>query len=68
MVAGISPVDGPARSRIPYEPGLDGLRGFSVIGILLYHANFPILRGAYLTVDCFFVLSGFLITSPLLAE
>jgi peptidoglycan/LPS O-acetylase OafA/YrhL len=51
---------------IAYEPALDGLRGLAIAGVLLFHAQR--LRGGFLGVDAFFVLSGFLITSILLAE
>ena len=58
--------DGVVHARVPHQPALDGLRGLAVIGVLLFHGER--LTGGYLGVDAFFVLSGFLITSLLLAE
>ncbi len=58
---------GDAPSKIRHVPGLDGLRGAAVIGVLFFHADGR-LPGGYLGVDLFFVLSGFLITSILLEE
>lgn len=51
-----------------YMPGLDGLRAFAVIAVILYHLSVPMLTGGFLGVDLFFVLSGYLITGLLLSE
>ena len=51
---------------IPHISALDGARGAAVAGVLLFHGGH--LTGGYLGVDFFFTLSGFLITSLLLAE
>jgi peptidoglycan/LPS O-acetylase OafA/YrhL len=40
----------------------------SVLGLMLYHGGAPVASGGFLTIDVFFVLSGFLITSLLLGE
>lgn len=55
------------KTRAEYYPALDGLRAIAVIGVILYHAGMPWMRGGFLGVETFFVISGFLITSLLLA-
>lgn len=51
-----------------YIPGLDGLRALAVISVVLYHILPVSVRGGFLGVDLFFVISGFLITTLLLRE
>ena len=58
---------------IEYEPGLDGLRAVSIVGVLLFHACATSsltgwVRGGNLGVSVFFTLSGFLITTLLVTE
>lgn len=54
--------------RLPLLPGLDGLRAFSVVAVLVYHAHASWLPAGFLGVEFFFVISGFLITAQLLIE
>ena len=61
----------PQRTSPPgygYRPALDGIRALAVGAVLTFHAGVAALPGGFLGVDAFFVLSGFLITSLLLAE
>ncbi len=52
-----------------HVPELDGLRGIAIISVLIHHQLTPFpLKGGFLGVDLFFVLSGFLITGLLAAE
>ena len=55
-------------SRVPYLPGLDGLRAIAVLAVIVYHANAEWLPGGFLGVEVFFVISGYLITLLLVAE
>ncbi len=51
-----------------YRPALDGIRAIAVSSVVAYHFGWGALPGGFLGVDVFFVLSGYLITSILLAE
>ncbi len=56
------------RVKVPYLPGLDGLRAVAVMAVLLYHGEVSGWQGGFLGVEVFFVISGYLITSILLAQ
>jgi peptidoglycan/LPS O-acetylase OafA/YrhL len=51
-----------------FRPDLEGLRAVAILLVLLYHAGLPLVRGGYVGVDVFFVLSGFLITGLIVRE
>jgi peptidoglycan/LPS O-acetylase OafA/YrhL len=53
---------------VPYLPGLDGLRAIAVVAVMIYHANHTWLRGGFLGVEVFFVISGYLITLLIIGE
>jgi len=59
---------GGRRPELRHEPALDGLRGLAILAVLLYHGGVGWAQGGFFGVEAFFVLSGFLITSLLLAE
>lgn len=51
-----------------YRADIDGLRAVAIVPVLLYHAGFEFAGGGYVGVDVFLVVSGFLITSLILAD
>jgi peptidoglycan/LPS O-acetylase OafA/YrhL len=58
----------PAPKARRFRPDIQGLRAIAVVSVALYHAGVPVLRGGYVGVDVFFVISGFLITRQLFDE
>lgn len=51
-----------------YRREIDGLRALAVAPVIFFHAGLPFFSGGFVGVDIFFVISGYLITSILLAE
>jgi peptidoglycan/LPS O-acetylase OafA/YrhL len=56
------------KPSIPFRPDIEGLRALAVGLVIASHAGLPFLRGGFVGVDVFFVLSGYLITRLLMEE
>ena len=56
----------PVEAGHRYVAGLDGLRAFAVLAVIVYHLNIGWAQGGLLGVGVFFTLSGYLITDLLL--
>ena len=55
-------------TQLAYMPALDGIRAVSILGIMANHGGFAWADGGVISVNVFFVLSGFLITMLLMKE
>ena len=51
-----------------YMAALDGARGLMTLGVLLAHTRMALFQGAAVYMDVFFAMSGYLITSLLIAD
>ena len=60
----VAPGQGTAASSVSYISGLDTIRGISMVLVLLTHLH--LVGAGWVTIQTFFVMSGFLITRILL--
>ena len=51
-----------------YRREIDGLRALAVLSVIFFHLGFQVFSGGFVGVDIFFVISGYLITSIIVAE
>jgi peptidoglycan/LPS O-acetylase OafA/YrhL len=55
-------------SDYQYRPAVDGIRALAVLSVILFHLDNRLLKGGFVGVDVFFVISGYLITGILYNE
>ena len=54
----------PTRLSLPhYRPDLDGLRAVAVLSAVAFHAFPNLVKGGFIGVEIFFVISGYLIST-----
>lgn len=56
------------RATPSYRIDIDGLRGLAVIAVVGFHAFPSMVRGGFVGVDVFFVISGYLITGIIVED
>lgn len=54
-----------SHTKLNYRPDIDGLRAIAITAVVAFHAGLPFIKGGFVGVDVFFVISGYLITSLL---
>jgi hypothetical protein len=54
--------------RSDFRPDIEGMRAVAILMVVAFHTGFGWIRGGFIGVDVFFVLSGYLITEILVKE
>ncbi|PFG34306.1 acyltransferase family protein [Sanguibacter antarcticus] len=62
------PAPQPPAAPRAFSPEIQALRALAVVGVVVYHLWPGLLRGGFVGVDVFFVISGYLITTHMLRE
>ena len=57
-----------SRRGLAYRPEIDGLRALAVLVVIANHLNSALVPQGFLGVDIFFVISGYVVTSSLMAH
>lgn len=52
---------------VAHRPDVDGLRALAVLSLILFHAGVAGFAGGFVGIDVFFVISGYLLTGPVLS-
>jgi peptidoglycan/LPS O-acetylase OafA/YrhL len=67
-VIAASPAEPPADPRLAFRADINGLRAIALLAVLGFHFELAPLRGGFVGVDVFLVISGYLMTGIILGR